>query len=118
MHGNWKVTLRLRRDRAVLGLPIFLPEDKAIPVAETPALAQFTRPLIRDKKNLQREQKEDVAGWLPITAYLAVLALVLGLLAIFAWGLSRIGRLLGEPAGPEPPAQPRPQPGGAVSPAS
>ena len=118
VHGNWKVTLRLHRDRAVLGLPIFLPEDKAIPVAETPALAQFTRPLIRDKKNLQREQKEDVAGWLPITAYLAVLALVLGLLAIFAWGLSRIGRLLGEPAGPEPPAQPRRQPGGAVSPAS
>jgi uncharacterized membrane protein YeaQ/YmgE (transglycosylase-associated protein family) len=118
VHGNWKVTLRLQRDRAVLGLPIFLPEDKAIPVAETPALAEFTRPLIRDKKNLQREQKEDVAGWLPITAYLAVLALVLGLLAIFAWGLTRIGRLLGEPSGPEPPAQSRAHPGGAVSPAS
>jgi hypothetical protein len=118
VHGNWKVTLRLQRDRAVLGLPIFLPEDKAIPVAETPALAQFTRPLIRDKKNLQREQKEDVAGWLPIAAYLAVLALVLGLLAVFAWGLTRIGRLLGEPSGPEPPAQPRAHPGGAVSPAS
>src|SRR3954447_3749518 len=34
---DWKATLRLQRDRAVLGLPLYLPEDKAIPVKKVQA---------------------------------------------------------------------------------
>ena len=44
-----------------LSLPVFLPEDTAIPIEEVPAEAQFTRDFVRDKENLQREQKSDVS---------------------------------------------------------
>lgn len=62
--GNWKTTLRLHKGRAVLGLPIFLPRDPAIPVGEIAAPHSFTRAFVLDKKNLQREQKPGVASWL------------------------------------------------------
>jgi len=92
VYDNWKSTLRLQRGSAVLGLPIFLPEDRAIPVKETPAEPRFTREFIRDKDNLQREQKQDVAGWLVLGAYLAVLVIVVGLLAALGIGLARLDR--------------------------
>jgi len=108
--GNWKTTLRLQRGRAVLGLPVFLPEDRAIPVKATPALGHFTRAFVFDKRNLQREQKRDVAGWLTTAAYLAVLALALALVAGIAWGLRRVERSYdvspGEP--PKPAGSPAP----------
>ncbi|GAC1436539.1 MAG: hypothetical protein NVSMB51_08140 [Solirubrobacteraceae bacterium] len=90
--GNWKTTLRLQRGRAVLGLPIFLPADEAIPVKEIPVAPQFTRTFVRDKKNLQREQKTGVPGWLTGAAYLAVLLIALLLLAVITWGLHRLER--------------------------
>lgn len=92
VYGNWKTTLRLQRGRAVLGLPIFLPLDTAIPAPETPAPAHFTRTFVADKKNLQREQKQGVAGWLTLTAYLAVLAFGLTLLVAITLGLRRVER--------------------------
>lgn len=106
VYGNWKTTLRLQRGRAVLGLPIFLPRDTAIPAPETPAPAHFTRTFVFDKKNLQREQKQGVAGWLTLAAYLAVLALGLALLAAITLGLHRVERL--HPEGSDvPPPEPR-----------
>ena len=54
---KWKSTIRLQRGRAVLGLPIYMPRDEAIPVKGIPAPTRFTRPFERDKKLLQREQK-------------------------------------------------------------
>jgi hypothetical protein len=92
VRDNWKSTLRLQRGAAVLGLPIYMPEDEAIPVKEIPAEASFTREFVRDKKNLQREQKQGVATWLTLAAYLAVLALVLALLAALGAGLARLDR--------------------------
>ena len=62
VYGNWKSTLRLHKGDVVAGLPIFLPEDTAIPAKEVPAEAQMTREFVLDKKNLQREQKQDVPG--------------------------------------------------------
>lgn len=38
---KWKSTIRLQRGRAVLGLPIYMPRDEAIPVAEIPAPARL-----------------------------------------------------------------------------
>jgi hypothetical protein len=92
-YGNWKVTLRLQKGRTVASLPLFLPRDTAIPVPEVPAKPRFTRAFVRDKKNLQREQKKDVPGFLTTLAYLIVLVIALGLFSSLAWGLSRFARL-------------------------
>jgi hypothetical protein len=92
VYGNWKVTLRLHKGRTVASLPIFLPKDQAIPVPEVPAKARFTRSFVRDKKNLQREQKKNVPGFLTTAAYLLVLAIGLGLFGALGWGLARFAR--------------------------
>ena len=92
MYDNWKVTLRLQKGRTVASLPIFLPKDEAIPVPEVPARPHFSRSFVRDKKNLQREQKKGVPGFLTTAAYLIVLAIALGLLSSLAWGLARFAR--------------------------
>jgi hypothetical protein len=93
VYANWKVTLRLHKGRTVASLPIFLPKDEAIPVPEVAAKPSFTRSFVRDKQNLQREQKQDVPGFLTTAAYLLVLAIALGLLSALTWGLARFGRL-------------------------
>jgi hypothetical protein len=92
LYGNWKSTLRLQRGREVLGLPIYMAEDKAIPVKEIPARPSFTRPFQLDKKSLQREQKKGVSPFLTTAAYLIVLGIGLGLAAALAWGLARFAR--------------------------
>ena len=57
--------LRLHKGNAVLGLPVFLPEDPAIPAKEVPGRAASSRAtFVLDKKNLQREQKQGVPGFL------------------------------------------------------
>jgi hypothetical protein len=122
VYGNWKVTLRLQRGRAVLGLPIFLPNDPAIPAKETPALANFTRPFVRDKNNLQREQKAGVPGYLTVVAYAAVLVIWLAMLGGLGWGLTRLARITrGDGAPPADEQAPRsarsPHPTPAAKPA-
>ena len=92
VHGTWKAILRLHKDRAIVGVPIFMPADPAIPAREVPAEASFTRTFKLDKENLQREQKEGVSGALSLGAYLAVLTIGLGLLAALGWGLARFAR--------------------------
>jgi hypothetical protein len=103
--GNWKTTLRLHTGSAVMGLPIYMPEDKAIPAKEVPAQAQMTRAFVRDKKNLQREQKAGVPGFLTTLAYLVVLAIVIAILAALTIGLRRMDRDRDASAGdPEAPS--------------
>ena len=92
---KWKSTLRLQRGREVLGLPIYMPADSAIPVKGIPALAHFTRPFERDQKLLQREQKPGVSPILTTAAYLVVLAVGLAVIALLAWGLRRISAEIG-----------------------
>jgi hypothetical protein len=112
---RWKATLRLAKGRDVLGLPIFLPADPAIPATEVSAASQFTRPFILDKKNLQREQKAGVSPAISLFAYLVVLAVSLVVLATIAWGLRRLERT---GAGPTPPPRPEPRSTHAPLPAS
>jgi hypothetical protein len=90
VHGNWKSMIRLQRGNAVDAVPIFLPDDPAIPAPEVPAAATFTREFIPDSQVLQREQKTSVAGWLTAAAYSVVAAIALALLALLAWGLHRL----------------------------
>jgi hypothetical protein len=99
VEGTWKTTLRLHKGRQLAGLPIFMPKDSAIPVDEVPPpAANESREFIRDKENLQREQKGDVPGWLTLAAYLAVALILLSLLALIAWGLLRLERRTGSAA--------------------
>jgi hypothetical protein len=91
VNGDWKALLRLHRGNLLLGTPIYLPNDPAIPAKEVPARADMTRPLVSDHKILQRESKS-ASGMLPKFAYGAVLAVALALCALMAWGLARLAR--------------------------
>jgi hypothetical protein len=93
LYGNWKTTLRLHKDDAVLGAAIFFPADPAIPAPEVKAEPTFTRPFVEDKKLLQREQKPGVSGALTGFAYFVVLAIALGLVASLAKGLTRFDKI-------------------------
>jgi hypothetical protein len=97
--GNWKSLIRLHDGKSLTAVPIYLPEDKAIPAEGVPAPAHFTRTFVADHKLLQREQKTS-AGWLAAVAYAIVVAIALALLALLAWGLHRLA------SAPEP-ARPR-----------
>jgi hypothetical protein len=92
VYDNWKSTLRLQKGATVAGLPIFMPADSAIPVKEIPARPHFTRTFVRDKKNLQREQKKGVSPALTVVAYLIVFGIFSGLIAALTWGLTRFAR--------------------------
>jgi hypothetical protein len=102
VNGTWKSILRLHRDDEVLGMPVFLPKDTAIPAPEVPAESSFTRPFQLDKKNLLREQKEGVSPALSTIAYLSVLVLTLVLFAVLFWALQRIYLSLGSDPRPPP----------------
>jgi hypothetical protein len=99
--GTWKTTLRLHKGRELAGLPVFLPADPAIPVSEVPVVSHGTRPFVLDHKNLQREQKPDVPGWLTLVAYLGVGGISLALIFVVGFGLARLDeRGGGPPAAP------------------
>jgi hypothetical protein len=114
--GEWKTILRLHRDDEVLGMPVFLPEDPAIPAKEVPATSTIERAFILDKKNLQREQKEGVSGIVTTVSFIAVGILALALLGLIFWALRRVRSKLGDeeppPADGPPFADGRTQPVG------
>jgi hypothetical protein len=98
VHGNWKALVRLQRKRSIVAVPIYLPKDSAIPAPETPAAASFDRPFVLEKHILQREQKSDVPASLATVAYGTVGTIVLVLLALLGWSLTRLGRQAGPDA--------------------
>lgn len=91
VHGEWKAIVRLHRDRWLQALPLYLPEDPAIPADEVPAREQFTREFVSDKELLQREAQGGSAT-LQAIGYLLLLAIAALWLAAVAWGLRRINR--------------------------
>jgi len=116
LYGDWKTMIRLHKGNAILGLPIYAPADPAIPLPGVAAPARFDRPFFSDHELLQREARTQ-AAWITWGAYLTVLVCTLGLLAMLAWGIHRIGvtagrRRLPHPgvAGPPPPREPEPEP--------
>jgi hypothetical protein len=92
VYGAWKATMRIQQGDALISMPLFMPRDPAIPAKAVPAKESFTRDFLRDKKVLQREQKQGVPGFLTLAAYLTVLAIALGLIALIAWALLRVDR--------------------------
>jgi hypothetical protein len=103
VHGNWKASIRLHRGRSVLAMPIFMPEDTAIPAAEVPAAASFTRSFMRDKELLQREQRDDVPSWTKPVAYTVVFGIGGSMLVVLGWALLRLGRTEPPRSGSTPP---------------
>ena len=90
VEGDWKSLIRLHNEGYLVALPIYMPEDHAIPAEEVPASAHFERDFIDDKQLLQREAKTDNVGLMRI-GYSLLGALGLAWLAAFGWGLLRLG---------------------------
>ena len=111
VHDEWKATLRMQRGSDVLGLAVYLPEDKAIPAKGVPAEPSFTRSFMLDKKLLQREQKQGVSPALWTVAYLAVGALALLAIGLLAAGTSYAAAKAGRPLDPPIGAEERPKVG-------
>lgn len=105
VHGGWKALLRLHRDTAIVAVPIFMPEDPAIPAEEIPAEASFTRDFEPDRALLMRESKE-TQTWITAGAHAALIALIIAWIAAVGWGLSRVRRTAPDlPEGGGPPAR-------------
>jgi hypothetical protein len=94
--GSWKTMVRYSSGNTLNAMPIYLPEDPAIPVDGVPAEPAFERSFTSDHEVLQREQK-DVAGWLTIIAYLVVALIAFALLVMIAWALHRLAIVVEEP---------------------
>jgi hypothetical protein len=87
--GNWKAMVRFHKGSSLTALPIYLPQDDAIPATEVPARATFSRTFVDETQILQREQ----TGGGPLVvalAYAAVVSITLSLLALLVWGLHRL----------------------------
>ena len=88
-YGDWKTMLRLHEGNSLLGVPVYLPADPAIPAPEVKAEPQFTRTFVDETEILQRELKDDVPAWTWAAASLIVLAISLSFILALAWGLGR-----------------------------
>jgi hypothetical protein len=95
--GEWKSEFRLHKGRSLIGVPIYMPNDPAIPAKGVPATSSFERPFVRDKQILQREAKPGALG-LWVIAYGIVLAITLSIIAFNAWALVRLATVVDEPA--------------------
>lgn len=102
--GDWKAMIRFQRDGDLAAIPLAMPADPAIPVAAVPALRSTTRAFQLDQHVLQRERKQDVAGWLWGVAGLVVLGCTALLLLVLGWGLVRLARHGGDGSPPAAPA--------------
>ena len=100
VYGDWKALVRLHRGRSIIGVPVYLPDDPAIPAKEIPATPTFQRPFVKDKEILQREAKAS-AGALPFAGYAIVLAIALSIIGLNAWALVRLATVTG--SAPAPP---------------
>jgi hypothetical protein len=112
VYGDWKTMLRLHEGNALLGIPVYLPEDPAIPAPEVKAEQHFTRTFVDETTILQRELKDDVPGWITVAASLIVLLISLSFILALAWGLGRAaGGARGETRPPRGRTLPVPTPG-------
>jgi len=88
--GKWKSLLRIANGRALRAIPIYLPNDPAIPAVGVPASAHFTRTFVREKRILQREAVGGPAG-LSTVAYVLLAGIVSGWIAAIVAGMGRMG---------------------------
>lgn len=89
--GDWKSLIRLHTGSSIMAVPVYLPEDPAIPADGVPADRQFTRELVPDKEILLREAKSTDA-WLSWLGYSILGVIVVFWIGILAWALVRMDK--------------------------
>ena len=94
VYGKWKAMIRLHKGRSLAALPIYAPEDLAIPVAGIAAPASFERAFVSDHHLLQREAKTR-NPYITWGAYGTVFFFTILLMIMLAWGLHRFGTTAG-----------------------
>ena len=94
VHGKWKSMVRLHKGRSLTALPIYAPADRAIPAEAVAAPPRFEREFVSDKALMQREAKVQ-GDDLTYAGYGVVFLITMGLLAMLAWGLHRVGTTAG-----------------------
>ncbi|HWC26224.1 MAG TPA: hypothetical protein VG474_06530 [Solirubrobacteraceae bacterium] len=109
VHGSWKAMIRMHKPNSLVALPIYAPRDTAIPVAAIPAPTRFERAFRSDRELLQREARTRESA-ITNGAYGIVLALALGLIALLAWAVHRVGATAGAARHTPPPEWARPEP--------
>jgi hypothetical protein len=92
VYGNWKALIRFHEGSSIVGLPVFLPEDPAIPADGIAAAPSFEREFVPEKQILQRELKDDVPTALPPIAYTIVGVIFVGLIMLLGWAMARVAR--------------------------
>jgi hypothetical protein len=97
VYDGWKALIRVHKGESIAGVPVYLPEDPAIPAEEVLASDSFTRDLVPEKEILQRELKDDVPAALTPIVYLTVGTVTLGLIVMLGWALARLAHTQGTP---------------------
>src|SRR4051812_42738375 len=92
VYGQWKTLIRLGTVGSLQAVPIYMPDDPAIPAKAVPASSSFTRSFVADKKILQREA---VGGSVNLqrAAYAALGLIGIIWIAAVAFGLRRLDRV-------------------------
>jgi hypothetical protein len=107
VHDDWKALISLQDGASQVGVPIYMPEDPAIPADEVPAKRSFERTFVPEHQILQREQKSDVPQALPAIAYSIVGIVAIGLIATLGWALARLAGASAPAAGKRAPTRTR-----------
>jgi hypothetical protein len=105
--GTWKTMIRMHHGQSLTAIPVYLPDDPAIPVKGVPASSTFTREFTADHKLLQREQKS-AAPWLWGVGYAVVLGIALSFLILLAWGIHRAATAVEKPPSDRKPPRSKP----------
>jgi hypothetical protein len=89
IEGDWKTLIRLHSGPAIVAVPVYLPEDQAIPAPEVPAQENVERPFVMDKQILLREAKE-TPPWFSWVGNGALGLIAVVWMALLTWGLRRM----------------------------
>jgi hypothetical protein len=99
--GRWKTIVRLHDGAAMLGAPVFLPDDPEIGASEVPAEDRVVE-LGAEQDLLLREVRPGPATT-GIVAYTVIAAVAAVWVGAFAYAIRRIGDLGPLPTAPPPP---------------
>jgi len=91
VHGEWKALVRLQKGTTVTAMPIYMPNDPAIPAREIPARSSFIRSFVLDHELMQREAVGG-AMWLQGLAYFVLLVVAIVWMVALGLALRRMDR--------------------------
>jgi hypothetical protein len=90
--GTWKAMIRVHRGDVMGAVSVYMPADTALKLPATPAAASFTRPVVMDRKLLQRERRTDVPGYFFAAGSALVALMTVLLMMLLGWALLRVAR--------------------------